>query len=78
MSTKPNGADILALVIAILLPPIGFIVGLVRRGQWRNGGVQPPTILTVAVVLGVLLTVAQLLALVGIAAYIGFTAVQAQ
>ena len=68
MSTKPNGADILALVIAILLPPIGFIVGLVRRGQWRNGGVQPPTILTVA----------QLLALVGIAAYIGFTAVQAQ
>ena len=77
MSTKANGADIVALVIAIVLPPIGIIAALVRRRQWKAGGVQSPTILTVAVVLGVLLTIAQLIALLGIAAYIGFTAVQA-
>jgi len=74
MSTKPNGADITALVIAILLPLIGFILGLVRRSQWKAGGMRPPTAATLAVVLGAVLTVAQLLALVGIAAYIGFTA----
>jgi len=74
MSTKPNGADIAALVVAILLPLIGFILGLVRRSQWKAGGMRPPTVVTLAVIFGAVLTAAQLLSLIGIAAYIGFTA----
>ena len=72
MSTKPNGADIAAVVVAILLPLTGFVIGLVRRGQWKAGGMQPPTAVTLAIVLGAVFTVGQLLAVIGITAYVGF------
>lgn len=74
MSSRPNGADIATLVLAVVLPLLGFVLGLVRRSQWRAGGAAQPTLVTVAIVLGAVLTSGQLLALVGIAAYIGFTA----
>ena len=72
MKPKPNGADIAALVVAILLPLIGFILGLVRRSQWKAGGMQPPTVTTLAIVLGAVLMVVYFIALMLGMAYVGY------
>ena len=72
MRPKPNGADIVALVVAILLPLIGFILGLVRRSQWKAGGMQPPTVTTLAIVLGAVLMVVYFIALMLGMAYVGY------
>ena len=73
MSTKPSGADIAALIVTIPLPLIGFILGLVRRSQWKAGGMQPPTVTTIAVVLGAVLMVVYLVLLVLLLAYVGYS-----
>ena len=74
MRPKPNGADIAALVVAILLPLIGFILGLVRRSQWKAGGMQPPTVTTLAIVLGAVLTAVYFVVLIFGMAYLGYVA----
>ena len=72
MRPKPNGADVAALVVAILLPLIGFILGLVRRSQWKAGGMQPPTVTTLAIVLGAVLMVVYFIALMLGMSYVGY------
>ena len=72
MKPKPNGADVAALVVAILLPVIGLILGLVRRSQWKAGGMQSPTVTTLAIVLGAVLMVVYFAALMLGMAYVGY------
>lgn len=48
--------DVVAIVCAVLLPPIGAILGLVSRSAAKDAGLVPGLVSSAAIVIGTLVT----------------------
>lgn len=47
-----SGLDVAALICAVVLAPVGFVLGLVSRSSAMRRGLRPNVVATAAVVVG--------------------------
>jgi len=48
--------DVVAIVCAVVLPPIGAVLGLVSRSAAKDAGLVPSLVSSTAIVIGTLIT----------------------
>ena len=53
---RATGPDVVAIICAILLPPVGLVVGLASRSAAVKRGLRPSIVTTAAIVIGAILT----------------------
>ncbi len=55
-SAPASGLDVAAIICAILVAPVGLILGLISRAKARRLGLRPNVVATAAVVVGAVLS----------------------
>lgn len=51
-----RGLDVVALLCAVLVPPVGALLGLLSRRAAKDAGLAPHVASTIAIVVGTLVT----------------------
>ena len=70
-----TGLDVVAIICAILIAPVGLVLGLVSRSAAVKRGLRPNKVTTAAIVIGAILTAIEALVilapLIAVAGFLG-------
>jgi uncharacterized membrane protein YqaE (UPF0057 family) len=65
---EASTAAITALICAVIIPPLGIMIGHTARGQDKRAGQEPSALATLATVLGYVLTAAWIIGVIVLSA----------